>query len=209
MEAKERKKIVKTKRLPKSVYYRRRIIALLALVVIIALLALGIRYIISFSSALIESTKAPKVVKTNTEQVQGPTVCKIKDLEIAITRLKNNSVDTGSEVPITVVLKNKKPGQACLFEASQKLLGVVITTGETIIWDSSTCTKNKQQIPLLLGSKMEYATEIIWDGRAYNQCKPAKFAEPGTYLITATLDGKKTESVASMVIIPRTSTGGE
>lgn len=198
-----------SKRLPKSVYYRRRIIALFLVVLVIGGIALGVRYAFSFGAALMESTKVAKTTKAKELPAKEPGPCGINDLDLVITKLNSASVSVGQEVPITVELKKIKEDNACFIDATQKLIGISIATGETIAWDSSSCAESEKKVPLLLGKKMSYSTEIVWDGKIYEKCKPTKVAQPGTYVITATLDGKKTKSVASLVILPAPASSKE
>lgn len=179
-----------TNRPTQGVFWVRRIIALLVLLVVIALTVYLVQAAISFARAANDSKKRAAQTTTNQVKVSEPVECKIANLSVSATPA-DNTAKAGQATKIIFKMSNKDTDSPCTINGAETNVGIRISSADSTIWDSQKCAKKVKDRQLLLGTKMEYSTEFTWDGFVWDtSCNPGAKATAGTYHVRPVINGK-------------------
>lgn len=193
--------------LPPETYWRRRVIALVGIIGIIALLAWACSgasndrgnaapaaATASATPAAKPTTAAPKplptvtVTVTATPKTPPPApkkpgdVCDKKDL-VATFMVNQDTYASGDEprFQLTVVNTGKR---MCTWDVGPKAMEIKVASGGDRIWSSADCIAGDDSEIRKLSRGRPYSTVITWDRqRSYSSCdKKGSEARPGTYV---------------------------
>lgn len=176
-----------------QVYRRRRIVALVALVLVIALVWWLVSLIIGlFSGSEDEAGTKPQAVPGTSqsptpEATTAPRACEPTEINLAVV-LPDNVVKLGAPTAFQVTWTNV--GEvACVMDGGWGKTNVHIVSGNDDIFNSVHCAT--ESVDLFLAAGETYTRDYIWDQtRSNTECGAAqKISRGGTYRITAELAG--------------------
>jgi hypothetical protein len=204
---------VPSARVPRHVYWRRRIVVLAVPVVLVLLVVwfVGVRGEADEPSAGATRTSAatPKAAavkatakptakataKGTTKPTAKPTAkstvpdCSSLDLDVSTDA---KSYDAGANPKVTTTVTNTG-AKACLVDAGTAEAALVITSGDDEVWSSQHCaSKDSRSKPLLLSAGKSVSESVTWVRVRSAEGCPAKprAAKAGTYAVTYSLAGQ-------------------
>ncbi|KAE8764346.1 hypothetical protein [Georgenia thermotolerans] len=172
----------------RAVIIRRRIVALLILLAVIALLVWGVTAVVGLLTGGDDAPAAEQVTAAETETGPvDPQPCQSRDLEVD---LAPTAAAAGKPVTFDVTLRNTSQA-ACLADAGRETLVLTVSSGEDRVWSSADCPAEPAKRALLIDSGDTVKTTLTWDGSRSAQGCPGgqRAAGGGTYRVTASLDG--------------------
>ena len=184
-------------RLPASVYRRRRIVALVAMLAALALLVVGAVTVVRGIGAAIAGdggaaeprTPAPSPTTTTEPSVEYAD-CAPPELVVAATP-DAADVPAGVAAPFTVTITNNGT-ETCLVDAGEAKRVVTVVSGADRIWSSADCVAaDAAERTLLLAPGASDTTQLAWNRvRSAQGCPAGQPAPlPGTYQVSVTLAG--------------------
>jgi hypothetical protein len=188
---------VSQRRLPAEVYWRRR---LLVLALLILLVWLGMRVwpdgdgepAAAAPTATPTATQAPPTTNgvTNVALTTGSEPCDAESIRITPT------VRSGQHArgPVTItLLVSSSSAKPCNFTARSSDLLVVISAGKTPVYDSTVCKASLLRQTVQLSPGWATSVDATWSGRGSGpRCSSKEgWATPGTYVLKiGTLGGE-------------------
>lgn len=167
-----------TERKPQWVYWVRRVIALMVLLaLVVGLVFLGI-WVTQKAQALLAGSKEAKPADTN-----AVINCPPEDLQISL-RAPGGQIHAAQGASFQLDIKNTG-SHPCIIEGNAKNLGVKITSGDEVVFLSTSCAAaNTPARKLLFSPQTPWTTAIAWDGKVSGSgCKGTEPAASGTYVI--------------------------
>ena len=187
--------------------WRRRIVALLVLLALVAGVVWGVSALVrtltaqgaeadtasaedagaSAAASAADDSAASSAGVAAQEEPAGPVdpgKCSPRDLDVRL------SATPGQPTSFAVTLTNR--GEvACLLDAGAASLVLTVHSGEDRVWSSGDCVAAPEERELLLDAGDSTETEIRWDGtRSAKGCPGGQgAAQPGSYRVAATLGG--------------------
>ncbi|MCK6209771.1 hypothetical protein KZX45_04355 [Georgenia sp. EYE_87] len=184
--------------------WRRRIVALIVLLALVAGLVWGVGALVrtlTAQGAEDGTSSAQGSAGAGSEDDAGPASsagaaeeepagpvdpgkCSPRDLDVRL------SATPGQPTSFAVTLTNRAE-VACLLDAGAASLVVTVHSGEDRVWSSGDCVVEPAARELLLDSGDSTETAIRWDGtRSAKGCPGGQgAAQPGSYRVAATLGG--------------------
>lgn len=172
-------------RLPRSVYVRRRIVALLLLVLVLTAVVAGIKALVgAIGGALAGAQAAAPVEEESSPGQPGP--CTRADVDAELDAPAE--AVAGSAVSFALAVENTGDA-ACLLDVGAGAVDVAVVSGEDEVWSSATCPSGPAERELLLapGDSTEVAVE--WSGRRAVPGCAGPAAGAGTYRVEAGIGG--------------------
>lgn len=163
---------------------RRRAVALLVLLALVALLAFGITKAVGWA----RDALTPAAKPNPTPSTPAPEACSPTSLEMQLAA-QDAQATVGGDAVLTVTNTGAAP---CTLQAGPEHLVLRVTSGGQPVWGSDVCTSTTTNRPLLLDAGAASDITMRWDGTvATDICgtsRPA--ATPGTYRYAVVLDGR-------------------
>lgn len=182
---------------PRSVYRRRRIAALVAGLVAVALMVAGVLYVVEHVGAWFRTTLGGTAAPPSPTPSDAPSTapagipdCAPPTLAVTITA-DQQDVATGTPATFTVTITNGGNVE-CVVDAGDLSREVVIVSGSDRIWSSKDCAPaDAPDRVLLLAAGAADETKLVWNqARSAEGCPGGLPApQPGTYQATVTLAG--------------------
>lgn len=148
-----------------------------------------------------EAAPTQTVAEPTTEVPYKVYRCEPTALRAVIEPARQNA-NFGQSLSFKITLQNTSE-VACTLEATAKDMGVIVTSGDTTVFNSTICTgeDDKQPRSILLDAGGKYTRTIQWDGHKYNtKCEPGDFASPGGYHAKVQLSHVPTSAAESFLI---------
>jgi hypothetical protein len=188
------------------VIWRRRIVALIVLLALVAGVVWGVSALVRTLTAQgaetdtsAQGSAAAASAEDNAGQDSAPSAgadeqepagpvdpgkCSPRDLDVRL------SATPGQPTSFAVTLTNRAE-VACLLDAGAASLVLTVHSGEDRVWSSGDCVAEPAERELLLDSGDSTETAIQWDGtRSAKGCPGGQgAAQPGSYRVAATLGG--------------------
>lgn len=188
------------RRLSPAVYRRRRIAVGIGVLVVLALLAFALYTVVSLVRAATSASQdvAPKEAPNPTVTLQA---CEPELLQASLTP-EAATIQPGWKLEVKAVFQAAKVRVPCLASGSPDTLGLQITHGDQVVWDSTACTEpavNK----LLFGEDATWETTFTWDGQTHGttgDCGAVAPAENGVYSLQATYKGTLVGTPAQVTV---------
>jgi hypothetical protein len=188
---------VSQRRLPAEVYWRRR---LLVLALLILLVWLGMRVwpdgdgdpAVATPTPTPTATQSPATTTgiTNVALTTGSEPCDAESIRISPT--VRSGQHTRGPVTIALLISSTSP-KPCNFTAHSSDLLVVISAGKTPVYDSTVCKASLLTQPVQLSPGWATSVATTWSGRGSGPHCSSKegWATPGTYVLKiGTLGGE-------------------
>jgi len=175
------------------VYRRRRIGALLVLLLVVAGVVWGVTAFLGRDAGAAPeagTTEAP----TGDEPTEDPSpglveACAAADLETDVA-LEPAAPAAGSGTSFQVTVRNTGE-RPCLVDAGPATLAATVVSGADPVWSSAHCAGDATK-ELLLDTGAETAVSVPWNGRRSAEGCPSEqpYAGAGTYRVTLELAGE-------------------
>jgi hypothetical protein len=183
-----------------EVYWRRRIIVVLGLIVILAVIGKLIfggsdakpqAEVTQKSSAKPTAVSTPKVSPSaHVVPVIDPTVrsvagtCHDADLRVTVSSAKHvTPVGAGLSLTLKVTNKSKK---TCTRDLGSGANEVTITSGPALVWSTDHCNPSTASDVQTLGAGKSWSVNVIWDGKISEaKCQLLGNAQHGAYWVHA------------------------
>ncbi len=176
-----------------AVYRRRRIGALLVLLLVVAGVVWGVTAFLGRDAGAAPeagTTEAP----TGDEPTEDPSpglveACAAADLETDVA-LEPAAPAAGSGTSFQVTVRNTGE-RPCLVDAGPATLAATVVSGADPVWSSAHCAGDATK-ELLLDTGAETAVSVPWNGRRSAEGCPSEqpYAGAGTYRVTLELAGE-------------------
>ncbi|MBD3689461.1 hypothetical protein H8R18_07980 [Nanchangia anserum] len=190
-----------SKRLPASVYRRRRIAAVVIFVLVIALIVGAVSVVRSLVRAGVDAQDQAAETPT-VNPTTSPVTCDASMLTATLSA-DPAVIQPGWKTTIAAKVAPARGAQPCLANASPTKLGLRITKDKTTVYDSSACAEDDTK-RLLFGAGVSWDTEFTWDGQTHadaaGSCAATGPVEAGIYGLQLVLDGKPVGSVAQLTV---------
>ena len=188
------------RRLPAEVYWRRRLLALAA---VIALVWLAMRFVGGDDKPDSEPKATSPAATTSAPTVTAPvnglvdvtlvSASRACDPEkVRITPTVEPGQLTKGPVKIGLVVSSTEP-TACTLTPGDADMVAVISANKTAIWDSTVCKISLLDDPVAISPQWASLVTATWSGRGSgSKCSPKEgYATPGTYAVqVGTLGGE-------------------
>jgi hypothetical protein len=183
---------------PRSVYRRRRIAAVVAGLLAVALMVAGVFYVVEHVGGWVRSTFGDEAAPTQPSVTPSvpPTTgaayadCAAPALVVTITP-GADSVPAGTAATFTIAITNSGATD-CVVDAGEAFRQVLIVSGSDRIWASTDCSP-ADSLPrtLLLAPGMTDTTQLAWNRERSAEGCPAGLPAPlpGTYQASVSLAG--------------------
>jgi hypothetical protein len=124
-----------------------------------------------------------------------PASCSPRDLDVTMAAQAGNSAPTTFDLTL-----HNASDVACLVDAGDTSLKLTVHSGEDRVWSSADCVAEPTERELLLDAGDSAETTIRWDGSRSAKGCPADqgTAQPGSYRVSATLDGADLPAAATV-----------
>ncbi|WP_418607290.1 hypothetical protein [Georgenia sp. SUBG003] len=124
-----------------------------------------------------------------------PGECSPRDLDVTMAAVPAN----GGPMTFDLTLHNGAD-VACLIDAGDTSLELTVHSGEDRVWSSADCVAEPTERELLLDAGDSAETTVRWDGsRSADGCPAGQgAAQPGSYRVSATLDGASLPAAATV-----------
>jgi hypothetical protein len=191
---------VSQRRLPAEIYWRRRLLLLAALILIVWL---GLQFWpgsddderpVSSPVSTASPSRTPKPAPTDgTTTValsSGSSACDSESIRITPSVPDGQQTRGPVDIDLTISSTSKKP---CTFTALSSDLLVVISAGRTAIWDSTVCKSALLTEPVKLSPGWSTVVPVEWSGRGSGPAcsKKEGWATAGSYTVqVGTLGGE-------------------
>lgn len=203
---------VSQRRLPAEIYWRRRLLALAAVIAVVW----GVLHFVGGGG---ESPTTPKATATATV-TPTPTVAPVDGVvqvslstgtracdpeKVRITPTVDPGQHTKGPVSIGLVVSSTET-TACTLSPADADLVAVISANKTAIWDSTVCKTSLLTDPVAISPGWAILVDTTWDGRGSGgRCaKREGYATPGTYVIQAgTLGGEPGKATFKITAPPK------
>jgi hypothetical protein len=175
--------------LPASTYWRRRLVLLLGIVLVVLL----VRSLLPDGGGKDRLTSpTPTTTPTRTASPRptapsAPGTCRDAALTLTVAPDAGQHV-AGRPVRMTVTVKNVSSA-ACKRDLGGRVLEVLVRSGDDRIWSSDDCSTDHASSVQLLRAGASLETTVTWPGRrsARGCPTPATESRPGTYTVRARL----------------------
>ncbi|WP_127132077.1 hypothetical protein [Georgenia sp. SYP-B2076] len=170
----------------RAVIWRRRAVALLVLLAVVALVAWGI----TAAVRALGSGSAPQAAPSPTSTAPvDPGPCAPEDLGVDVVPSVGA---TGATVSFAVTLTNDGKA-ACLADAGRSSLALTVRSGTDRVWASDDCPAEPSSRPLLLDVGDTAEAAVTWNGRRSAAGCPSGQGSsgPGSYRVEASVDGEQ------------------
>lgn len=201
--------------LPSRVYWRRRVVVLAVLVLVVVLGVLVVQRLggpddagtpvpgasgdVPTATPTGKTTAKPTSEASATPTQAGTAGVPICTKDMLTTKLEANGSEfaPGSEPAFTVTMTNSS-ATPCLVDVSPETRVITVTSGPARVWGSSDCAAKAKPKTLLVGAGKSEASTLTWDRtRSEEGCpRTGVVAKPGTYRATATVLGVASEEIA-------------
>lgn len=163
---------------------RRRIVAVLVLLAVLALIAWGVVAVVGAVRAGAQDVAAPE--PTTSAAPLDPTACAPADLDVDVAALPAGG---GAPVDLDVTVTNDGESP-CLLDAGAGSLVLTVVSGEDRVWSSGDCAGDASR-RLLLDAGDSADASVSWSGaRSAPGCADGQGSSgAGTYRVEATLGG--------------------
>jgi hypothetical protein len=203
---------VSQRRLPAEIYWRRRLL-LLAVILLIVWLA---------TKAFAAEDKAdkpiatPSAIPTKAATVAAPVDGKVTVSlssgtapcdpdKVRVSPSVKSGQYAGADVDVSMIVSTTQKDPCTLTAKAADLL-VVISANKSPVWDSSVCKTALLAKPVAVSPRWSTVAAATWTGRGSgNNCSDKQgFASPGTYVIkSATLGGEPGQATFKLVSKPK------
>ncbi len=171
--------------LPAAIYWRRRLVALGAVVALVALVVVPIRLVTGGGAdeqaqVSLAGTDQSATAAAALPEPQGS--CAPEDV---VVRPKVTDAVAGRAVTVTLRLRTRL-AEACTWELSRSSFTWKLTSGSDEIWTSRECPRAVPSRELVVRRDTVATTELTWGGRRSDaECsRQADWALPGWYHVT-------------------------
>lgn len=163
---------------------RRRIVALLILITLVALLVFGVTKLVQAVAGFFADDPEPPPAQT-VEKDPEPKACG-PGLVTVVTKAQDFMVGEEGELTVTFTNTTDEP---CLIETGGEDFTFIVTDGTNEVWNAQTCGDQPDKRPLLLAAEEDAQLKLFWDGtRAVDTCDSGRpKVDPGSYRYTVTL----------------------
>lgn len=162
---------------------------LTALIVIVALIVWGVKAVISYRDALKHQQLEQARIQAQKEQVIEPVPCDLRNIKVSVSPSQASIAPEG-KLDFDVEIHNPSTTRPCYMQASSKIFGVQVVTGETVVYNSTDCHKNDPDLKILLDADDRYKRTFPWAAVAYDSsCKAGDPLQPGTYRVHPYISG--------------------
>lgn len=185
---------------PRVYWVRRSLVAVvvLALVVGVAWLVWPRESVISAVPPPTSPSVTPSVSTTSTPSPSpsptptGPVACDPTLMKLGVAGFQKVKVGAKNTAFTLTVTNNTKV--ACVLTISPKTYKLTVTSGKDRIWSTADCEKWLPAKETVVEAGVSHEFSVTWTLRRSSEgCKLAKDKlKPGTYVATASLDGKVT-----------------
>ena len=187
-----------------EVYWRRRIIVILGLIVVLSVVG---KLIFGGADAKPQATPvqtptvkatakstAKKTPKVTTSHKVIPAVdptrrsvagtCRDADMKVTVTSAKHvTSVGGGLSLTLKVTNQSKK---SCTRDLGSGANEVTITSGPALVWSTDHCNPSTASDVQTLGAGKSWSVNVIWDGKiSQTKCQLMGKAQHGAYWVHA------------------------
>ena len=168
-----------------AVYRRRRLVALLILLVVLGGIAWGVSALLSGDGE--PANAAPQPTEAQPTQAATPTpepptgevvACGASDLSATVRTPPSPQV--GATLAFEVTVRNEGAAP-CLLDAGPASLVASVTSGSDPVWSSAHCSQDSRELLLDIGAR--YTVQLPWDARRSAEgCEGDRpWAGAGTY----------------------------
>lgn len=188
---------------PPNVYWRRRVVVLVALVVVIGLVVWLVKSLLgavgggdpvtsqtqppaSTAVATASATADPSAsASASTPAADGSAACATQAVAVTATSAAK-TVKVGTATKIGMTIENTGADK-CTLDAGSANLELVISSGSERIWSSDDCQKSAENRPTVVDPGAKLQSEVPWDVvRSAQGCPSSQAAlKAGTYQLTA------------------------
>lgn len=177
-----------------AVYRRRRLVALLVVLAVLAVAVWGVSALVGRlgGGAAAAGVEAVETTATDVDEEPTPAAspgdCRADDVDLDVV-VAPAAPMAGAEVTFDLTLVNSGD-QPCLLDAGPAAIAATVTSGSDTVWSSTHCAADGGD-HLLLDTGTEHVTTVRWPGtRSTEDCAPNQpVAGAGTYRVTVVHDG--------------------
>lgn len=175
-------------RTPKHVFWIRRAIVLLVVVVLVALIVWAVKSFMSYRDALKHQQLEQARKAAQAEQIIEPVPCDVAKLGTKVTP-SAAGVHPKKPMSFTVEIHNKSTTTPCFMQASNKELGIEVLTGDDLMYRSQPCYAADADKKILLDADDRYTRTFSWKAVKYDaKCTAGKPLKAGTYRVHTVID---------------------
>ncbi len=175
---------------PASTYWRRRIVVILGILVVLFLLWMLIKPSGSAEPAAATSPSALPTLATTSPTV-SPTAaatgapCEDTNIEVTVTS-DQSAFSLGSPATFVMKIANNGP-TACTRDVGPAANTFTVTSGGFDVWSSDACSPSTESQTETIPAGEAFAVKGTWDGNVTTQgCASATPAEAGAYQVVGT-----------------------
>lgn len=201
-------------------YWRRRVLVLGVIIVIIGLAVNAFRgdgapqpdaaatdvVVLGGASAAPDATLEPVPTDTPIETAapeptvdeQGNLLCSADDLKVSVA-VDRKTTTVGVGVHVTMAVKNTSDRE-CTRDVGSGANEIVISSGGDTVWSSDHCNPSDAADAVKLPAGATWSVKVVWNGKVTGAgCTIKGAAQPGSYSVKAR-NGKLTSSRAKFTI---------
>lgn len=193
---------------PPNVYWRRRALAIVVLVVVLALLIWGITALIGAFTGGDEQTTQPSAGASATAAASsspsgspsaGGAACTARDVQVVATAdSRTHKVGDTAQIGMTITNGSDK---ACRMDVGSSALTILVTSGSDQIWSSDDCEADSRSNMVDIDAGQAMESSVPWKTeRSGANCETGlPSIRPGTYQVVAKA-GEITSAPLTMTI---------
>lgn len=170
---------------PRSVYVRRRIVALVLFLLVLTAVVVGIKALAgAIGGALAGAEAAAPVAEDRSPSRPGPCTGSVVTADVAAPA----EATAGTPVSFAIAVENTGAA-ACLLDVGAGAVDVAVVSGEDEVWSSDTCPSGPAERQLLLAPGDSTEVPVHWSGRRAVPGCAGPAARAGTYRVKAAVGG--------------------